>query len=55
MDFGSLFSEFDVLGAFWVNIQLTFFAAIFALVLGTVLAVMRISPVPSLRWPGRRT
>ena len=51
-DFASLFDEFDVLGAFWVNIQLTFFAAIFALVLGTVLAVMRISPVPSLRWAG---
>ncbi|UJP38733.1 amino acid ABC transporter permease [Cellulomonas palmilytica] len=51
-DFTSLFSEFDVLGAFWTNIQLTFFAAIFALVVGTVLAVMRISPVPSLRWAG---
>jgi len=51
-DFTSLFSEFDVLGAFWTNIQLTFFAALFALVLGTVLAVMRISPVPSLRWAG---
>lgn len=51
-DFGSLFDEFDVLGAFWVNIQLTFWAAIFAMVLGTLLAVMRISPVPSLRWAG---
>ena len=51
-DIASLFSEFDVLGAFWTNIQLTFFAAIFALVVGTVLAVMRISPVPSLRWAG---
>lgn len=51
-DFTSLFGEFDVLGAFWTNIQLTFFAAIFALVVGTVLAVMRISPVPSLRWAG---
>ena len=51
-DFASLFSEFEVLGAFWTNIQLTFFSAIFALVVGTVLAVMRISPVPSLRWAG---
>ncbi len=51
-DFTSLFSEFDVLGAFWTNIQLTFFAAIVSLVVGTVLAVMRISPVPSLRWAG---
>ena len=48
----SLFDEFDVLAAFWVNIQLTFFAGILALILGTVLATMRISPVPSLRWAG---
>ncbi|MCR6689696.1 MAG: amino acid ABC transporter permease [Cellulomonas sp.] len=48
----SLFREFDVLGAFWVNLQLTFWAAIFALVIGTVLALMRISPVPSLRFAG---
>ncbi|KFD43654.1 ABC transporter permease subunit [Cellulosimicrobium sp. BIT-GX5] len=44
--------EYDVLGAFWVNIQLTFWAAILSLVLGTALALMRISPVPSLRWAG---
>ena len=35
-----------------MNIQLTFFAGILGLVLGTVLAMMRISPVPSLRWAG---
>ncbi|AEI12542.1 amino acid ABC transporter permease [Cellulomonas gilvus] len=51
-DLTSLFREFDVLGAFWVNLQLTFWAAIFALVIGTVLALMRISPVPSLRFAG---
>jgi glutamate transport system permease protein len=50
--FVSLFDQFDVLAAFWVNIQLTFLAGILALALGTVLAVMRISPVPSLRWAG---
>lgn len=50
--FLSLFEQFDVLAAFWVNIQLTAYAAVLALVLGTVLAVMRISPVPSLRWAG---
>lgn len=50
--FLSLFSQFDVPAAFWVNIKLTFFAAIIALVIGTVLAVMRISPLPSLRWAG---
>jgi len=50
--FLSLFAEYDVPGAFWVNIQLTLYAAVIALVVGTVLAVMRISPVPSLRWAG---
>ena len=49
---GELLALYDVPGAFWVNIQLTFWAAIFALVLGTVLALFRISPVASLRWAG---
>lgn len=47
-----LFAQYDVVGAFWVNIQLTFWAAILSLVLGTVLALMRISPIASLRWAG---
>ncbi|MFD6137929.1 amino acid ABC transporter permease [Isoptericola sp. NPDC056618] len=50
--FSELFANYDVLGAFWVNIQLTFWAAIFSLVLGTVLALMRISPIASLQWAG---
>lgn len=50
--FAALFSSYDVLGAFWVNIQLTFWAGILALVLGTVLALMRIAPIPSLQWAG---
>jgi len=50
--FSTLFSSYDVRVAFWVNIQLTFWAGILALVLGTVLALMRISPVPSLQWAG---
>ncbi|MDN6300075.1 MAG: ABC transporter permease subunit [Micrococcaceae bacterium] len=45
--FFSIFTEFDVAGALWVNIKLTFFAAIGATVLGTILAMMRISPVAS--------
>ncbi len=48
----SLFDQFDVVAAFWVNIQLTLAAGLIALVLGTALAVMRISPAPSLRWAG---
>lgn len=47
--FGELFADYDVLGAFWVNIKLTFFAAILSFLLGALLALMRISPVPSLR------
>ncbi|GII99430.1 glutamate transport system permease protein [Sediminihabitans luteus] len=50
--FATLFENYDVLGAFWVNIQLTFWAALLALVIGTVLALMRISPIPSLAWVG---
>ena len=44
-----LLSKYDVLGAFWMTIRLTFFSAIGALVIGTVVAVMRVSPVPVLR------
>nr|WP_245348460.1 ABC transporter permease subunit [Paeniglutamicibacter psychrophenolicus] len=38
-----------MMSAFWGNLQLTFWAAIGSLVLGTILALMRISPVPSFR------
>ncbi|QTX06041.1 amino acid ABC transporter permease [Agromyces archimandritae] len=41
--------QYDYFGAFWVSIQLTFWAAVFSFVLGTVLAIMRVSPVGSLR------
>nr|WP_167739380.1 amino acid ABC transporter permease [Kocuria sp. JC486] len=47
-----MFQQFDVAAAFWVNIKLTFFAAIGSMVLGSVLALMRISPIASLRWMG---
>lgn len=35
--------------AFWVTIKLTFYAAIGSLVLGVILAAMRVSPVPVMR------
>jgi glutamate transport system permease protein len=38
--------------AFWVTIQLTLFSAFWALIIGTVLAGMRLSPVPVLNWLG---
>lgn len=42
-------SEYDVLGAFWVNVQLTIYAAIGSLIWGTILVAMRASPVPIMR------
>lgn len=51
-DMAELFRSYDILGAFLVNIRLTFYSAILAFVIGTVLAVMRVSPAPSLRWAG---
>jgi len=41
--------NYDVLGAFWVTIQLTVLSAIGALVLGTIVAILRVSPVAVLR------
>jgi glutamate transport system permease protein len=49
-----VFSEYrgQIFEAFWTTIQLTVFSAVGALVLGTVLAGMRLSPVPMLNWLG---
>ena len=44
-----LLTEYDVLGAFLTNIELTLFSAFISLVLGVVLVMMRISPISSLR------
>lgn len=44
-----LFTEYNVPGAFLVNIELTLWAALFSTVLGIILLMMRISPVSSLR------
>ncbi|MFH8626349.1 amino acid ABC transporter permease [Streptomyces vietnamensis] len=40
---------YDLLGAFWVTVQLTVYSAIGSLVWGTLLATMRVSPVPLMR------
>lgn len=45
----SLLEEYDVVAAFWMTIKLTFFSAIGSLVIGTVVAVLRVSPVSVLR------
>ena len=49
-----IFTEYrdQILAAFWITIQLTVYSGIGALVLGTVLAAMRLSPVPVLNWLG---
>ncbi|MFD5426105.1 amino acid ABC transporter permease [Streptomyces sp. NPDC127084] len=43
---------YDLLGAFWTTIRLTVYSAIGSLVWGTVLAAMRVSPVPLMRGVG---
>jgi glutamate transport system permease protein len=42
----------QIFAAFWVTIELTAYSGLGALVLGTLLAAMRLSPVPTLRWLG---
>ncbi|MPY61829.1 amino acid ABC transporter permease [Streptomyces spongiae] len=40
---------YDVLGAFWTTVQLTLLSAVGSLIWGTILAGMRVSPVPLMR------
>ncbi len=47
-----LLSQYDVAAAFWVTIQLTVFSAVGALVIGTAVALMRVSPIGVLRGVG---
>ncbi|WP_067813043.1 amino acid ABC transporter permease [Nocardia inohanensis] len=42
----------QLLDAFWVTIKLTLYSGLLALILGTVVAAMRVSPVPVARWVG---
>lgn len=49
---GDILSKYDILGAFWVTIQLSVLAAVGALVLGTIVAILRVSPVRVLRLIG---
>ena len=44
-----ILSRYDILGAFWMTVQLTFFSAIGSLIIGTILVIMRVSPVAVLR------
>jgi len=47
-----LFTQFDILGAFRMTILLTVLSAIGSLVIGTIVAIMRVSPVRILRFLG---
>ncbi|MGW7053627.1 amino acid ABC transporter permease [Streptomyces sp. NPDC054887] len=40
---------YDLLGAFWVTVQLAVYSAVGSLIWGTLLAAMRASPVPLMR------
>lgn len=47
--FLSLFQSYNVPAAFLINLELTFWSAIFSAILGIILVVMRISPISSMR------
>ena len=47
-----LLSQYNVFAAFGMTLLLTFFSAIGSLVIGTVMAVLRVSPVPLLQRVG---
>ena len=51
-DVSSLFAQYDILGAFAMTLRLTGMALLGSLAIGTVLAVMRILPIPSLQLGG---
>ncbi|MEI5521382.1 amino acid ABC transporter permease [Streptomyces brasiliscabiei] len=48
-DFLSNYNDPSFLGAFWMTVKLTVFSAIGSLIWGTLLAAMRVSPVPLMR------
>lgn len=49
---GDIFATYDIWGAIWVTIQLSILSAIGSLLVGTVVAVLRISPAAVLRGIG---
>lgn len=44
-----ILTRYDILGAFWMTVQLALWSALGSLILGTILAVMRVSPVTVLQ------
>jgi glutamate transport system permease protein len=49
---GELFASYNILGAFGLTILLTVFSAIGSLLIGTVVAIMRVSPIDFLNKVG---
>src|SRR5690606_1317841 len=47
-----LINDFNVLAAFWMTIRLALWSSLFALIIGTIVAVMRLSPVGVLQRAG---
>ena len=47
-----ILARYDIAAAFWVTVQLGVLSALGALLLGTVVAILRVSPVASLRTLG---
>ncbi|MDH2425145.1 amino acid ABC transporter permease [Sphaerisporangium sp. TRM90804] len=53
LDFGPLAEEFTtILAGFWATVRLSAMSALLALLLGTILVAMRVSPTPVLRSVG---
>ncbi len=49
---GELFADYPIFGAFGLTLVLTFFAAIGSTILGTIVAILRVSPIPLLQKVG---
>ncbi len=49
---GAIFAKYDILGAFLVTIELAVLSALGALIIGTLVAILRLSPVPVLQLAG---
>ncbi len=47
-----LFEQYNIIGAFQMTVLLAAFTAIGSLVIGTILAVMRVSPIKSMQFAG---
>lgn len=48
----TILEDFGLLSAFWMTLKLTFWSAIISLIIGTIVAIMRLSPVAVLQRAG---